>query len=259
VGFAAGASSTTDFIGPDFWLWTGLFLLPANLILYGLNDLADRDTDRNNPKKGAHEHLLAPSEETLVKGGVLVMLAVLCLFLAAAPVNAARTYLLAFLALGAAYSLPPLRLKARPFVDSASNVLYALPAGAGFALAAGHSPGWQPFLAAACWTAAMHLLSAIPDIGADQAAGVTTSATVLGREGALAMCLGLWSVAAAICWVVAGPLVGLGACVYPAIAILLLASPARTERAYWLFPRINAALGFVLFLLAGPLGASNGR
>jgi 4-hydroxybenzoate polyprenyltransferase len=39
------------------WFWLSLiyFLLPANLILYGVNDLSDREIDLVNPKKNGQK------------------------------------------------------------------------------------------------------------------------------------------------------------------------------------------------------------
>ena len=53
----------------EVWL-LGLYLtLPANLLIYGVNDLFDAETDRLNPKKRDYESLLQPAQPVLPAGG----------------------------------------------------------------------------------------------------------------------------------------------------------------------------------------------
>ncbi len=250
VGYCAGAASISELLRPRFAAHLLYFLWPANLFLYATNDLADADTDRFNPKKGTREHYLRPEER-----GYLAVAALLGGLIGAglAPTSgwSGAAYMLAFLALGAAYSLPPLRFKARPGLDSASNVLYAMPGFLGYVQTAGQAPPLLAFLGAASWTAAMHLFSAIPDIAADRAAGLSTTATALGARRSLALCGALWTVAwlSLVALLPGWPVVWLGA-VYPLVCLALWFRPSRTGRIYWLFPWLNAATGFVLFLLA---------
>jgi lycopene elongase/hydratase (dihydrobisanhydrobacterioruberin-forming) len=176
---------------------------------------------------------------------------VLSLALMAVLETAGQRWLLAaFLFLAVAYSAPPLRFKARPFLDSASNVLYAVPAFLGYVQAA-NAPVPPVVLAVGfLWTAAMHLFSAVPDIRSDREAGLKTTATTLGRRGALAACLLMWGACFAV---VAGSGVlwpwSLLSIVYPAIAALVLIAPATVNRVYWSFPYINGVAGMILFFL----------
>lgn len=251
VGYTAGAEAAGDFARPAFWLLLAYFLLPANLYLYGVNDLADEDTDHFNPKKGTREHRLLRTERRTLALAVGASGALGLALLPLLPRTDARVFLLAFLVLGAAYSLPPPRLKARPFLDSASNVLYAMPAFLGFVQAGGGGVPIVAAVGAAAWTAAMHLFSAVPDIEADRAAGLRTTATVLGARPALALCAGLWAVAAgSAVWLLSGAWVAWAALVYPAVALLVLARPVEAERVYWAFPYLNGLAGFGLFVVA---------
>jgi 4-hydroxybenzoate polyprenyltransferase len=251
---AVAASSTLE----QFASWQTLalfvyFLLPANLFLYGINDLADRDTDKHNAKKGMKEHLLAAREagalrvwvwlSAFVSVGVAGVFAFRGLWLAS-------ILTLVFLALSAAYSAPPLRLKARPFFDSASNVLYVLPGLIGYAALTQALPSLWLVFGFACWAAAMHLFSAIPDIRADTKARLVTSATMLGRLGALTMCALLWTAFAVLVMLFSGAGVLFSpALVYPVIALaLLFADERRVEEVYWWFPLLNGLLGFLAFV-----------
>ena len=46
----------------QFWLGFVYFTLPANLLIYGVNDIFDYETDKLNPKKQNYEALVTPSE-----------------------------------------------------------------------------------------------------------------------------------------------------------------------------------------------------
>ena len=60
LGVVAGASSSADFVRFDSILFGLYFLLPANLLVYGVNDIFDFETDRLNPKKAGYEILVQP-------------------------------------------------------------------------------------------------------------------------------------------------------------------------------------------------------
>lgn len=256
VGYTAGAASLAAFRQPWFWVHLLFFLFPANLLLYGLNDLCDSDTDARNPKKGTKEVRLTASQRLVVRRAVLVVLIggfVLALF-QRRPGEVVT--LVSFCALAAAYSVPPVRLKARPVVDSASNVLYALPGFLGYQHAGAQAVPAVAVLVAGLWTAAMHLFSAIPDIESDRASGLATTASVLGERGSLLVCSILW-VAFTAAVVGAGVLRpwSLALIAYPLIALLLLiCGPAAVGRVYWYFPAVNAGMGAgAFFLLARQL------
>lgn len=252
IGFTAGADSWQPFRSPVFWVTLLYFLLPANLLLYGINDLFDQDTDRFNPKKGAEEHRIEAGETGLVRAAVgasfLLSLAVLAI-LDAGP---QRVLLVGFLVLSAAYSTPPVRLKARPFFDAASNVLYALPAFIGYHQTAGHWPAVPVLVIGLFWTAAMHLFSAIPDIESDRQAGLATSATALGEKGALLICALLW---AACLVLLAGYRIlwpwSLLVLVYALVPLAALVRPASLTRLYWAFPVLNGMAGMLVFFVQG--------
>ncbi|MFM7089057.1 MAG: UbiA family prenyltransferase, partial [Candidatus Paceibacterota bacterium] len=156
------------------------------------------------------------------------------------------------LLLSLGYSLPPTRLKAKPFVDFLSNILYVLPGFIGFMFYQDVQPSVWIFLAASFWAFAMHLFSAIPDIEPDKKAGLVTTAVFLGHRGSLFLTLCLWAVSF-WCAFYSG---ALGVLVYvfliyPILPIVLLVRKnINIERVYWAYPYINAVLGFLLFLIA---------
>jgi 4-hydroxybenzoate polyprenyltransferase len=242
VGYAA-STSISGYANPAFWVFLAYFLFPANLLLYGVNDLYDTDTDEHNPKKGGAEHALTDDEHSPLFIATLVLTG--ASFIGAAMIPAiAGLFLTGFVVLAWAYSAPPLRLKARPVFDSASNILYILPGLTGFYLNTGSTPSVLVLIAVALWAIAMHLYSAIPDIEADRQAGLRTTAVVLGEQRSLAVCLGLWT-AFTVLLTAYDPWLIITA-VYPVLcAAAMIHGKIATQ--YWWYPYINAAFGFTAY------------
>ncbi len=242
VGVAYAADAPGELFTPATVALFAYFLLPANVFLYGVNDVYDREIDAANPKK--------EDREARYRGQGYVPAAVgLCAALAIPLVplvgTAAVPWLAAFLVLGAAYSAPPARLKTTPLLDSVSNGLYVTPGIAAYAAVAGTGP---PLLAIAggwLWAMGMHTFSAIPDIEPDRETGIRTTATVLGESRTYAYCGACWLAAAAAF----GALdVRLGALllVYPALVAAIATASVAVDRAYWWFPAINTVVGAAL-------------
>ncbi len=225
---------------------------PANLFLYGVNDAADLDTDAQNTKKDGYESRLSPSDApALLRTIAGLTLPFLLLWLVWAPLAPTRLWFAAFLFLSVSYSLPPLRLKARPFLDSTSNALYAVPGIIGYLLAGGSVLDTRLLLAAALWCAAMHAFSAIPDIEADRAAHLSTIATTLGRRGTLLFCLALYACAATLAILATGfalfKFLGAGYVLLMLHALRVFDAPMRFFAVYRAFPFINTVAGMLLF------------
>jgi 4-hydroxybenzoate polyprenyltransferase len=244
VGVVYGATAPSEFFQPVTVALFLYFLLPANVFLYGINDIFDADIDQQNPKKSAE------GREVRYTGGRGVVAAVTVsavLALAFAFVLSPRAFgaIAGFLVLGGAYSAPPARLKTTPLLDSASNGLYILPAVAAYTAVAGSLP---PLLALAggwVWAMGMHTFSAIPDIDPDRAAGIQTTATVLGESRTLVYCAACWLGAAVLMGLVHPALGGIFAG-YPLFIGIIVAADIDIDRAYWWFPVLNTVAGAVL-------------
>lgn len=246
VGFAAVIHSPWEMLSFSFLYPLFFFLIPANIILYGINDLSDGDTDRHNRKK-RHRESRATKANQQIYTRIIGISALTALPLLIIMPIFARILLGIFLALSIAYSMPPIRLKAKPYVDSASNILYAFPAFIAMYQFAGIVPPPAILIAVFCWTSAMHLFSAIPDIEADKRAHLQTTAVVLGERTSLLVCAMLWLATAIlslfVSWLLAPALL------YPAICLWLLKKRTiPVERLYWVFPWLNALVGFMLYL-----------
>jgi len=215
-----------------------VFLIPANIFIYGINDYHDFDTDHFNDKKGDKEHKLLEKEKNWLKNILNIAFLILLIpFFLDYSLNQKLIYIL-FLFLGWAYSSPPFRFKAKPFLDSFSNLFYILPA---FFFNFSISPIF--FL----WPIAMHLYSAIPDIEPDKKANLKTTATVLDYKKSLLLCFILWGTFS-IYLILQNPIFLLSL-VYPTIPAYLYFNKDKkqSEKIYWYFPKLNITLGFLAF------------
>ena len=247
VGVAAAAETVSELFVPAGFALFGYFLLPANILLYGVNDIFDADIDTENPKK--------TDREARWQGGPAVVGSVISSGLLAVPLFAiaappAWPWLAGFLLLAVEYSAPPARFKTTPMLDSLSNGLYILPGIAAYAAVAGGQPPAMAVVGAWLWTMGMHTFSAIPDIAPDQRAGIRTTATWLGERRTYGYVGGCW-LAAAAAFAVVNPRLGGLMAVYPAFVAWVAASSIAVDRAYWWFPALNTAVGtlFTLGLL----------
>lgn len=253
VGLAFGAAAPDELTSPVAVALFLYFLVPANIYLYGVNDAFDADTDRHNPKKTGRERRFEGHPVTVAAIAASLLLGI---GLVVASPAAARPWLVGFLVLATAYSVPPVRLKARPGLDSAANGLYILPGVAAYAALAGSLPPLAILVGAWLWTMAMHAYSAIPDIEPDRAAGVDTVATALGHRVSLAACGLLWT-GAALAFATVDLRAGGLLAVYPLAVLVVGATSVDVARAYWAYPAMNAVVGMV-FTVAGLLEVAHG-
>lgn len=243
VGVAYAADAPGDLVTPTTAALFAYFLVPANVFLYGVNDVYDADVDAENPKK-------SEGPEARYGGEPFVVYAVsLCgagaLLLVPLVPRTAYPWLAGFLFLGAQYSAPPLRFKTTPLLDSISNGLYVLPGAVAYAAVAGMHPPALAVIGGWLWAMAMHAFSAIPDVEPDRRAGIETTATALGVRRTYGYCATCWSLAAVAFGLLDGRLGALLA-VYPLLVVAVALSSVSVERAYWWYPAINTVVGAVL-------------
>jgi 4-hydroxybenzoate polyprenyltransferase len=248
VGALCGAATPRDFFAPLVLLFALFFIFPANLLIYGVNDVFDYETDILNLKKRGYEDLVPPDERAAIWRATGLFCAP---FLALLPFLSLQSLVClgAFLFFSLEYSAPPIRAKARPIFDSAFNVLYIFPGAMAYFLAGGTRFSLLLFLGAWGWAMAMHAYSAVPDISADREAGVPTVATFLGLRGTLWFCLALYLFAAICAFFALGWLAGILGAIY--LGLMLSSIRAGTEsgvmRIYRIFPLVNTLAGAAIF------------
>jgi len=246
VGVAYAAERPAELFDPIAVALFVYFLIPANVFLYGVNDVFDADIDTENPKKD--------DREVRYRGGRVVPWLIAAagllglVFLPLLPATGA-VGIVAFLLLAVEYSAPPLRFKTTPFLDSLSNGLYVLPGIVAYAALAGQAPPLAAIAGGWLWAMGMHTFSAIPDIDPDRAAGIETTATWLGEARTYVYCGCCWLSAAAVFGTV-HPFFAAVLGIYPIFAAAVAVTDISVERAYWWFPVLNTVLG-TLFTLAG--------
>ena len=254
VGLAAGIASRDELLRLDALVFSIYFLLPANLLIYGINDIFDWETDRLNPKKSEYETLVRPESHRRLAIWIIALnlpFVVAALFLA----PQALLSLAGFIFFSVFYSATPIRAKTVPFIDSLFNILYVFPAGFAYQMLTGTFLPLEIFAAAGLWTMAMHAYSAIPDIKADEEAGISTIATEMGPNWTHGFCMACYFLGMILCFKSGFVAPGLIAVGY----LFLMIFSARVEgdmglfSFYRLFPIFNTIAGFVLFwMIAWP-------
>jgi 4-hydroxybenzoate polyprenyltransferase len=233
--------------------------LPFNLLIYGVNDIYDQDTDAANPRKGSIEGArIRQSEVRRIAWAVaIVNVPFLVVFFLTLPLLANAAILL-YVGVFVFYSAPPLRFKARPFLDSLSNAAYALPlviVPAALAV----TPVWPAALGLMAWSVAKHAFDAVQDIVEDRDAGITTTAVRLGARGTALWSGAWWIVSAALFAVVSVPVAAVDLLIAGILVVRLLRDPTpetghRLYRLSVAFPYIAGSFAGVLLIVSIVLG-----
>lgn len=246
VGAVFGANDPAELFSLPVIVLFVFFLLPANVLLYGINDVFDADVDEANPKKDEREVRYGGQRFVLVAvlASALFGLALVPLL----PVGS-LLWIAGFYLLGIQYSAPPARFKTTPLLDSVSNGLYLMPGAAAYVALSGTQPAALAIAGAWLWTMGMHTFSAIPDIEPDREAGIETTATLLGERRTYAYCAGSFALSS-LCFGTLDARLGLLFAVYPTVVFAVALTEIDVSRAYWWFPAINTVVG-ALFTMGG--------
>lgn len=260
-----GPATVGMWLAGELWRWEALpillwLTLPFNLLIYGVNDVFDQETDAKNPRKGTLEGArIAPEETSLIaRGVVLLNLPFLLYFVPVLPTEATiwmALYALVFVG----YSAPPARFKARPFLDSLSNAAYAFPL-VFVPLALGEAPLWPAAVGLMAWSAAKHTFDAVQDVDEDRAAGIRTTAVRLGPPGVVLWSGSLWALATGCFALVNAPVALVNAAIagYLLYALYKDPAPGTGHRLYPLsiaFPYVAGTVAGVQLVGALSLGA----
>lgn len=252
--FAAGYLATGGTFGSEFVLATFYFLIPYNMLIYVVNDVYDYESDVRNPRKNSIEGgLLAPETHRFMLIATLLANLTLVPLLLSSEHAVSRLFLL-LIAIGAVtYSMPPVRLKEKSFLDSInSSFHFVSPLVYALLLTGWKDAYWLYVGGFFLWGCASHAFGAVQDIKADRGAGISSIATFLGAKSTSRVSLILYvgSVASVLLagWpaaLVAAPLLLYVGMVSPYINL----SDANCEQAnkgWKRFLLLNQITGFVI-------------
>ena len=182
--FATGYLVMGRAIDAQLIIGTLFFLIPYNLLMYGINDVCDYESDMRNPRKGGVEGAVTPRKYHQV----IVWLAVLsCLPFVLTLVimgnwqsGLVLTVVLFFVV---AYSATGLRFKEVPLLDSVTSSLHFVgPLLYAYSLVGTTQAGWLAAAAFFCWGMASPAFGAVQDIVPDREAEICSIATFFGAR-----------------------------------------------------------------------------
>jgi 4-hydroxybenzoate polyprenyltransferase len=237
------------------FLWTPAIIpiliwvtFPFNLLIYGINDIFDQETDNINARKGGYEGAkIYPKEVVPIWVTVIVTNVPFLIYFAITLPWQATAWMVAYSLFFTFYSAPPLRFKARKYLDALSNTDYAFPL-AFVPLALGVEPNWWLVAGLMAWSIAKHAYDAIQDIPQDSDTGIITTAVHLGPRKTAIWSAFWWAISTALFAVVNIPV----AIANAIIAYLLVSGVIKTptpQKAHDLykysiaFPYVAGAVG----------------
>ncbi|MGM7669781.1 prenyltransferase [Microbacterium sp. A93] len=250
----AGGGSTTELIVGILF-----FLFPYNLLMYGINDVFDYESDLRNPRKGGVEGIVLTRRwhPLILWSAVLLALPFVVALLAAGTVLSGAV-LAVVLAAVVGYSAPRIRLKERPLLDSMTSATHFV-GPAVFALVLAEAPPIlgvvASMLAFFFWGMASQAFGAVQDVTADRQAGIGSIATALGARGAVRTAMVLYAAAGLVMLLAGWPGALAGLLVVP---YLVSVWPFRSlpdeaceeaNRGWRRFLWLNQVTGFLLTLL----------
>ena len=210
----------------NFWVGTLFFLIPYNLLMYGINDVFDYESDLANPRKGGVEGaLLAPElhRPTIITAVSLSAPFLIYLFWVGDFSSSLILAITIFTVI--AYSLKGLRFKEIPFLDSITSASHFTgPLLFGIALAGANileNPALLIVLSLFFWSMASHAFGAVQDVKADRNARIGSVATSIGARWTVRFSFVLYALAALLV-VLAGGRIALAAiALIPYLGILI--------------------------------------
>ncbi|MDN4477781.1 prenyltransferase [Demequina sp. SYSU T00039] len=263
--FAAGYLMVTREIDAVLVVGTLFFLIPYNLLMYGINDVFDYESDLANPRKGGIEGDVIRDRERArsVHRAILWACAVTVLppmvwLLLQGGVAAAVTLVLVVFGV-IAYSAPGLRFKEKPFLDSLTSalhfcgpLLYALVIAGASLTAPDTWPIWVAFI---LWGMASHAFGAVQDVRADREGGIGSVATVIGARATVWFALALYAASSLLLLLLPWP--GTLAAVLPLAYVASVARFTRVtdatcedaNRGWRTFLWLNQPVGFAVTML----------
>lgn len=184
--FAAGYLLLGGDFDALFWVATLFFLIPYNLVMYGINDVFDYESDMRNPRKGGIEGAVTPKKyhnAILYSSTLLSLPFIISIFIYSMGwLPAVVLSLILFFVI--AYSMKGLRFKEVPVLDSITSSLHFVgPLLFAYSLhPSASNQAWVIALAFFFWGVASHAFGAVQDIIPDREAHIRSVATIFGAK-----------------------------------------------------------------------------
>lgn len=192
----------------SYWIITGkvsptliigglYFLIPYNLLMYGINDVFDYESDKLNPRKtGVQGIVLEKNLHTSVLWVAILTNVPFLVYLLIAGGTSANIVLAYVLFMVIAYSAPKLRFKERPLLDSFTSAShFAGPLLYGSVLG-GWSADYLTFVISfMLWGMASHAFGAVQDVVPDRKAHIHSVATYIGAQRTVRISVSLYLLA----------------------------------------------------------------
>ena len=177
------------------------FLIPYNLLMYGVNDVFDYESDLTNPRKGGLEGaLLEPKYHAATLWISTSLAAPFVIYLLVVGSLFSGALLLFVIFAVVAYSAKHLRFKEIPVLDSFTSALHFIgPMLFGLSLAGTSLTGevvMMVTIAFVLWGVASHAFGAVQDIRADKDANIASIATFFGARLTVKLAFGAYLLAA---------------------------------------------------------------
>ena len=252
--FAAGYLVMGGSVDARLILGTLFFLIPYNLMMYGINDVFDYESDIRNPRKGGVEGAITPKKyhPLIIQSSILSSLPFVILLISmGSPFSALA--LLSVIFFVVAYSTKGLRFKEIPFLDSITSSLHFVgPLIYAYTLVGTTPDAWLAALAFFAWGIGSQSFGAVQDVQPDREAGIKSIATVLGARRTIWFSASMYTLAVALTALVGGPglIVATSGLMYAANVMefrnITDATSARARRGWKRFIWINYAAGAIV-------------
>lgn len=182
--FAAGYLVSGGGIDAMWLVATLYFLIPYNLLMYGVNDVFDYESDILNPRKGGLEGAKEQKKfHPVILWAAAITNVPFIAFIMYAGTLWSSLIFAALLFFVIAYSLKGLRFKEIPFLDSmTSSIHFVGPLVFALVLTNSLAEAVPYVLAFLLWGMASHAFGAVQDIIPDRQGGLASIATVLGAQ-----------------------------------------------------------------------------
>lgn len=255
--FAAAYLVSGGQLDLTFWIGALYFLGPYNLLMYGINDVFDYESDIKNPRKGGIEGMREQKvfHPTIVRAAIISNLPFVVYFLVIGNWLSRLVFILAvFFVL--AYSVAGLRFKEKAILDATTSSLHFVgPMLFGLSLTQFSPDVWPYVIAFFLWGMASQAFGAVQDIMPDRAGGIRSIATLFGARWTVRFAVALYAIAACIILLQPWPVmvIGIAGLLYVANIIRYInvsdVDSGKTNPAWKRFIWLNFITGFVVTMV----------